>query len=84
MSSAESHGFFPTLPTHMPHIFIYTQDGFTPLHAASHNGHTDAVEQLLKAHANPHALTEVSCMICTKLVYSTVMFTQSSLTMIFM
>ena len=50
--------------------FIYVQDGVTPLHSASQNGHKDIVEQLLKAGANPNALDKVSCMGCTELVYS--------------
>ena len=50
--------------------FIYIQDGFTPLHYASQNGHTDTVKQLLKARVSPHALTKVRWMVCAELVYS--------------
>ena len=40
------------------------------MHSASLNGHTDVAEQLLKAGANPHALSKVGCIVCTELVYS--------------
>ena len=50
--------------------FIYIQYGYTHLHWASLNGQTDIVERLLKAGANPDAVTKVSCMVCTELVYS--------------
>ena len=69
MSSAESLGEKVGL-LFLYATSIYIQDGFTPLHSASQNGHTDIVEQLLKAGASPHAQDKVSCVVCTELVYS--------------
>ena len=66
----------------MQHSSTYTpvQNGFTPLHWASQNGHTDIVEQLLKeTGADPHALTKVSCMVCTELVYSSDVYPERAL-----
>ena len=62
--------YFHSINTYRYATFIYIQDGFTPLHWASQNGHTDIVKQLLKAGANPHALTKVSCMVMYRTGYS--------------
>ena len=41
-------------------LFIDMQDGYTPLHYASKNGHEKIVEQLLKAGASHSAVDKVS------------------------
>ena len=42
------------------------QDGFSPLYAASHNGHTDVVDLLVRAGADVHlATTEVHVYVYT-------------------
>ena len=40
-------------------LFIDMQDGYTPLHYASKNGHEKIVEQLLKAGASHSAVDKV-------------------------
>ena len=41
-------------------LFIDMQNGYTPLHYTSKNGHEKIVEQLLKAGASHSAVDEVS------------------------
>ena len=41
-------------------LFIDMQDGYTPLHYASKNGHEKIVEQLLKTGASHSAVDRVS------------------------
>ena len=44
-------------------IFVYHKDGWTPLHVAAQNSHTQVVEVLTKLEANVHATSEVRLMI---------------------
>ena len=43
-----------------PRLASPLQDGYTPLHCASYNGHVDALQALLEAGANPEATNNVS------------------------
>ena len=44
-------------------FWITIQDQCTPLHIASHNGHSSIVEVLIKAEADVNAVAVVSCFV---------------------
>ncbi len=49
-----------------------TQEGYTPLHLSSREGHTEVVDILLNKGANPHAVSKVGFIrlcLCTLLLY---------------
>ncbi len=50
-------------------LFVYVQNGFTPLHLACQEGHTTIVSLLLKSGADHRAVTKVGCWQCSTCSY---------------